>query len=139
MSERRNNWKSMQPLAERRGIVRRRHPRVKVDLPVLCSQAGHADYRRAVDLSPGGMCLRSPLPYRVGMSVRLDFLLPGSDRSIVCGAEVRHVVPSRPPRMNLAFTTMDPLDKVRILEYLDRIEPAQSLELELDATDSLAG
>jgi len=137
MRDRRKQWKAVPPLAERRGHIRRRQPRVAVDQPVICDHRGDADYRRAVDLSAGGMCLRSPIPFRVGTRLDLDFVLPGDDRPIHCGAEVRNVIPSRPARMNLVFLTITPWDRARIVDYLDRIEPAA--ELELDALDSLAG
>jgi len=51
------------------------------------------DVSRVCDLSVGGLFLSTPVPRPVGVSAKLDFLVP--EGAIRAEAVVQHLIPSR--------------------------------------------
>ncbi len=107
-------------------------PRFHVDIPVSCEVEGVTRYARAVNLSRGGVFLRSALPYPVGAVARMTFELPASGETVRCEGEIRRVHQGRRSGMNVAFVDLPPDQVERLERFLSvragSFDPDEGLE-----------
>jgi hypothetical protein len=68
---------------------RRRYQRCPVELPVVLTVDGESIEARTTDIASGGMAVVAPVPLATGSAVKVRFLLPGTERTVVASAEVR--------------------------------------------------
>jgi uncharacterized protein (TIGR02266 family) len=105
---------------------RRQHPRVPLVIRVSHRLADAYMYYYSLDLSRGGMFLKTRSPFPAGTRLSLDFHLPDRERRVsVEGEVVRRVVPdlndpALEPGMGIVFTAIDPESLAELTEFLDR-------------------
>jgi hypothetical protein len=73
---------------DRRQGDRRRAKRLPLELWVEQEEGDALYFKRAANLSPGGVYFERTLPEPVGTRVRLRFTLPGDDGEISCDGEI---------------------------------------------------
>jgi uncharacterized protein (TIGR02266 family) len=96
---------------------RRGGPRVVMGIPVSYRAGGKIAAALSLNVSRGGMAIRTSGPLARGTVVRLRFALPGSRRemdteALVCWSVERS-------GMGLSFTTVKPADQASIDEFVD--------------------
>ena len=96
---------------------RRESPRVVMGIPVSYRSGGKITAALSLNLSHGGIAIRTatPLPKETALSVR--FHLPGSKKELVTGAVVCWSVAKN--GMGLRFTAVKPADQTAIDEFVD--------------------
>jgi hypothetical protein len=102
--------------------------RVEAHFWVEQSAGDSITYYQAGNISRGGIKLESPLPLQVGAVAMLEFTLPGDERPIRCGGEVRDATDGERPGMHIEFFEISPEDAARIdtfVEGLDVPDPDQ--------------
>ncbi len=105
-----------------RGRNRRRHPRKEVDLEIIYSSLDTFFYDYALNISRGGMFIKTENPMHVGSKVNMRFSLPGSDRIIETSGRVVHTVSGKsrtdePHGMGIEFAGLSDDDR-KLIEAL---------------------
>jgi len=77
-------------------------------------------FRRAGNVSRGGMHLDHTIPIPVGTKVRLRFTLPGDNSPIVVSAEIVSIATNNVLGMGVKFLEVEPTTQNRIDAYLLR-------------------
>jgi uncharacterized protein (TIGR02266 family) len=77
-------------------------------------------FRRAGNVSRGGMHLDHTIPIPVGTKVRLRFTLPGDNTPIVVTAEIVSIATNNVLGMGVKFLEVEPITQNRIDAYLLR-------------------
>lgn len=104
---------------------RRRHPRAQVVIRVMHRQADAYMYYYSLDLSLGGMFLKTRSPFPAWTKLALDFELPERKRRVAVEGEVVRVVmpdlenPDTVPGMGIAFTAIDDESLAELTEFLE--------------------
>ena len=96
---------------------RRGSPRVVLGNPVAYRFGNTIAAALTLNLSRGGLAIRTTSPLESGTKVRLRFRLPGSKRDI--DAEGRVTWSDRRHGMGLQFEKVDPVDQSAIDEFVD--------------------
>src|SRR5205807_3419204 len=96
---------------------RRGSPRVVLGIPIAYRFGNTIAAARTLNLSRGGIPIRTTGPLEIGAKVRLRFRLPGSKRDI--DAEGRVSWSDRRNGMGLQFEKVDPTDQAAIDEFVD--------------------
>jgi uncharacterized protein (TIGR02266 family) len=96
---------------------RRGSPRVMLGIPIACRFGHTIAAALTLNLSRGGIAIRTTSPLENGAKVRLRFRLPGSRRDI--DAEARVVWSDRRHGMGLQFDKVDPHDQAAIDKFVD--------------------
>lgn len=96
---------------------RRGGPRVVMGIPVSYRAAGTIAAALSLNLSRGGIAIRTSTPLAAESELTLRFHLPGSTRQIVVGAIV--CWSSGKAGMGLRFTQVKPVDQQAIDEFVD--------------------
>src|SRR6266480_4607494 len=96
---------------------RRGSPRVVLGIPVADRFGNTIAAALTLNLSRGGIAIRTTSPLEIGAKVRLRFRLPGSKRDI--DAEGRVTWSDRRNGMGLQFEKVDPTDQAAIDEFVD--------------------
>jgi len=78
-------------------------------------------FRRAGNLSKGGMYLDHTIPLPMGARVRLRFTLPGDDKSVTVAGEIVSVSTDQELGMGVKFVDMTPEVASRIDAYIERV------------------
>lgn len=99
---------------------RRTNPRIAVEMWVEEITDGAQVFRRAGNLSRGGMYLDQTIPIPIGSLVRLRFTLPDDNQPIEIAGTIVSVNPSAALGMGLKFTEVGPDAQSRIDAYLSR-------------------
>jgi uncharacterized protein (TIGR02266 family) len=97
---------------------RRSSPRVVLGIPVAYRFGNTIAAALTLNLSRGGMAVRTTSPLDVDTRVRLRFRLPGGKRDVE--ADARVVWPDRRIGMGLQFHKVDPSDQHAIDDFVDR-------------------
>jgi type IV pilus assembly protein PilZ len=105
-----------------RGRERRLHPRKEVELEIVYSSLDTFFYDYAVNISRGGMFIKTDNALHVGSKVNLRFSLPGSDRIIETSGRVKHTVSGKsrtdePHGMGIEFEGLGDDDR-KLIESL---------------------
>jgi uncharacterized protein (TIGR02266 family) len=96
---------------------RRDSPRVVMGIPISYRAGGKIAAALSLNLSRGGMAVRTSGPLSRGAALRLRFALPGSKKemqteALVCWSDQK-------AGMGLRFTLVNPHDQVAINEFVD--------------------
>jgi uncharacterized protein (TIGR02266 family) len=97
---------------------RRGSPRVVLGIPVAYRFGNTIAAALTLNLSKGGLAIRTMSPLQGGSKVRVRFRLPGSKRDIE--AESRIAWSDRRVGMGLQFEKVDPADQAAIDEFVDQ-------------------
>jgi uncharacterized protein (TIGR02266 family) len=96
---------------------RRGSPRVVLGIPIAYRFGNTIAAALTLNLSRGGISIRTTSPLESGAKVRLRFRLPGSKRDI--DAEGRVTWSDRRNGMGLQFEKVDPADQTAMDEFVD--------------------
>ena len=96
---------------------RRASPRVVLGIPIAYRFGNTIAAALTLNISRGGIAIRTTSPLENGANVRLRFRLPGSKRDI--DAEGRITWSDRRQGMGLQFEKLDPQDQAAIDEFVD--------------------
>jgi uncharacterized protein (TIGR02266 family) len=99
---------------------RRSSARLPIEMWVEELTDGSQVFRRAGNLSRGGMHLDHTIPIPVGTRVRLRFTLPGDNLPIVATSEIVSIATNNVLGMGVKFIDVDPVTQNRIDAYLLR-------------------
>ena len=99
---------------------RRRSARVVLAIPVSYRFDNTIGGALTLNISKGGLAIRTMSPLAVSTDVRARFRLPGADREI--SADSRVVWSDRRVGMGLQFEQVDAGDQTAVDEYVDRHE-----------------
>src|SRR5262245_4364896 len=97
---------------------RRGSPRVVLGIPAAYRFGNTIAAALTLNLSKGGLAIRTMSPLQQDSKVRVRFRLPGSKRDIE--AESRVAWSDRRVGMGLQFEKVDPADQARIDEFVDQ-------------------
>jgi uncharacterized protein (TIGR02266 family) len=96
---------------------RRGSPRVVLGIPVSYRFGNTIAAALTLNLSKGGLAIRTMSPLAIGSKALVRFRLPGSKRDI--DAEARVCWSDRRSGMGLQFETVEPVDRTAIDEFVD--------------------
>ncbi len=103
------------------GQDRREHRRYPVTLKICYSALDTFFYDYAINISQGGVFIRTDKPLPVGSPVHLKFSIPGTEREIESEGQVMRVIKSghnpEPPGMGIRFESIKKED-VRLIAKL---------------------
>lgn len=105
---------------ERRGAERRRSQRVPVEMWVEELAQDERVFRRAGNLSEGGLHLDKTIPIPLGTHVTLRFTLPGDAAALEVEGEIVAIDPDEELGMGVKFTNLSADGQRRVKHYLDR-------------------
>ncbi|MDZ4694697.1 MAG: PilZ domain-containing protein [Deltaproteobacteria bacterium] len=100
------------------GRDRRSSQRVPVTMWVEEINDGTQVFRRAGNLSAGGMYLDKTIPMPMGTIVNLKFTLPGQTEPLQLGGTIVSIDPDLELGMGVKFTAIDDASRLRIEKYL---------------------
>ena len=99
---------------------RRTSARLPIEMWVEELTDGSQVFRRAGNLSRGGMHLDHTIPIPVGTRVKLRFTLPNDDAPILVTSEIVSIATNNVLGMGVKFIDVDPVTQNRIDAYLLR-------------------
>jgi uncharacterized protein (TIGR02266 family) len=99
---------------------RRGDARIPVEMWVEETTGSERYFRRAGNLSRGGLRLEHTIPLPVGTSVNLTFTLPGEKLPITVIGEIVSATPPEDLRMGVKFTKVDDQARTQIDAFLSR-------------------
>jgi uncharacterized protein (TIGR02266 family) len=99
---------------------RRSSARLPIEMWVEELTEGSQVFRRAGNVSRGGMHLDHTIPIPLGTRVRLRFTLPGDNSPIVVTAEIVSIATNNVLGMGVKFVEVEPTTQNRIDAYLLR-------------------
>src|SRR3954454_6036916 len=98
-----------QPSEERRG-----GPRIPIEMWVEETTGSERYFRRAGNLSKGGLRLEHTIPLPVGTTVNLTFTLPGDTAPVQISGEIVSAAGPDELRMGVKFTNPSPDAQAKI-------------------------
>ena len=107
--------------APRRDGERRSDPRIPLEMWVEENSNGERYYRRAGNLSRGGLRLEHTIPLPLGTVVNLTFTLPGDDAPISVSGQIVSSAGPDDLRMGLKFVDTTAEARQKIDAYLTRV------------------
>jgi hypothetical protein len=107
---------SMSDVAEER----RGGPRIPLEMWVEETTGSERYFRRAGNLSRGGLRLEHTIPLPVATKVNLTFTLPGDKSPIDVTGEIVSAAPPEDLRMGVKFTNVSPEAQGKIDAFLAR-------------------
>jgi uncharacterized protein (TIGR02266 family) len=99
---------------------RRSSARLPIEMWVEEVTDGSQVFRRAGNLSRGGMHLDHTIPIPLGTRVRLRFTLPGDSSPVLVTAEIVSIATNNVLGMGVKFIDLEPVTQTRIDAYLLR-------------------
>ena len=102
------------------GKERRASARLPVEMWVEEITDGSQVFRRAGNLSRGGLFLDHTIPVPVGTRVHLRFTLPGDNSPMTVTGEVVSISPKNSLGMGVKFVEVTEDDRKRVEAYLSR-------------------
>lgn len=102
---------------------RRSSARVVLAIPVSYRFDNTIGGALTLNISKGGLAIRTTSPLAISTAVRAHFQLPGADREISAGSRV--VWSDRRVGMGLQFEQVDAGDQTAVDEYVDRHDQAE--------------
>jgi hypothetical protein len=99
---------------------RRASARLPIEMWVEELLEGSQVFRRAGNLSVGGMYLDQTIPIPVGTRVRLRFTLPGDSVPILVTGEIVSISSTDALGMGVKFVGVEPAAQARIDAYVNR-------------------
>ena len=113
---------SLAPHLFRDSFNRRSSARVVLAIPVSYRFDNTIGGALTLNISKGGLAIRTMSPLAISTAVRAHFQLPGADREISAGSRV--VWSDRRVGMGLQFEQVDAGDQTAVDEYVDRHDQA---------------
>jgi uncharacterized protein (TIGR02266 family) len=104
----------------REGEERRASARIPVEMWVEDLTDGGVVFRRAGNLSAGGLYLDQTIPLPMGTAVKLRFTLPGDAAPVTVSGQIVSILPKAGPGMGVKFTGLDAPTSERVRAYIDR-------------------
>ncbi|HMD32069.1 MAG TPA: PilZ domain-containing protein [Candidatus Acidoferrales bacterium] len=95
---------------------KRKFRRVPLVAVVRAEAAGHPYSVEGRNISAGGMLVKTEKTLEEGISLRLEFQLPGDPNPVLATGVVQHVMPGS--FMGIRFVDMNEADKKRIESYV---------------------
>jgi len=95
---------------------RRSSPRVVLGIPVAYRFGNTIAAALTLNISRGGLAIRTTSPLAVGTAVKVRFRLPGAKKEIEAEASIAWT--DRRLGMGLQFTQLDPADQAQIDDYI---------------------
>jgi uncharacterized protein (TIGR02266 family) len=102
------------------GEERRGDPRIPLEMWVEETTGSERYFRRAGNLSRGGLRLEHTIPLPVGTQVNLTFTLPGDKTPVEVTGEIVSATPPEDLRMGVKFTSLGAEASSRIEAFLAR-------------------
>ena len=99
---------------------RRGDARIPVEMWVEETTGSERYFRRAGNLSRGGLRLEHTIPLPVGTTVNLTFTLPGEQQSVTVTGEIVSATPPEDLRMGVKFTNLNDEARAQIDAFLSR-------------------
>jgi len=99
---------------------RRGDARIPVEMWVEETTGSERYFRRAGNLSRGGLRLEHTIPLPVGTTVNLTFTLPGEKLPVTVTGEIVSATPPEDLRMGVKFTTVNDDARAQIDAFLSR-------------------
>jgi uncharacterized protein (TIGR02266 family) len=112
----RDTIRAMAEVAEER----RGGPRIPIEMWVEETTGSERYFRRAGNLSRGGLRLEHTIPLPVGTNVNLTFTLPGDKEPIEVTGEIVSAAPPEDLRMGVKFTKLNEDARSKIDGFLSR-------------------
>jgi uncharacterized protein (TIGR02266 family) len=106
------------------GRERRTSVRFAVEMWVEEVTNGNQVFRRAGNLSRGGLYLDQTIPIPIGTKVQLRFTLPEETTALQVAAEIVSINPTQQLGMGVKFLDPDASTLARIDDYLARLAQA---------------
>jgi hypothetical protein len=100
---------------------RRGGPRIPIEMWVEETTDHERYFRRAGNLSRGGLGLDHTIPLPIGTHVNLTFTLPGDDEPVQVAGEIVSTAGPDELRMGVKFTRPSPRALAKIDAYLARV------------------
>jgi uncharacterized protein (TIGR02266 family) len=101
-------------------VERRGDARIPVEMWVEETTGSERYFRRAGNLSRGGLRLEHTIPLPVGTAVNLTFTLPGDQQPITVSGEIVSATPPEDLRMGVKFTNVNDQARAQIDAFLSR-------------------
>jgi c-di-GMP-binding flagellar brake protein YcgR len=101
---------------------RRNHPRIPIEMWVEEITDEERYFRRAGNLSRGGLRLEHTIPLPIGTVVHLTFTLPGDDAPVSVSGQIVSSPGTDDLRMGLKFINATPEAQRQIDDYLTRVD-----------------
>ena len=111
----------MGPKGMRRDGERRSGPRIPLEMWVEETTAEERYFRRAGNLSRGGLRLEHTIPLPLGTTVNLTFTLPGDDAPVSISGQIVSSASPEDLQMGLKFVNITAEAQRRIDDYLARV------------------
>ena len=102
------------------GEERRGAARIPIEMWVEETTGSERYFRRAGNLSRGGLRLEHTIPLPVGTLVNLTFTLPGDDVPVSVTGEIVSATPPEDLRMGVKFVTVSEAARGQIDAFLSR-------------------
>ena len=99
---------------------RRGGPRIPIEMWVEETTGSERYFRRAGNLSRGGLRLEHTIPLPIGTHVNLTFTLPGDKAPIEVTGEIVSATPPEDLRMGVKFVNLTPDARAQIDAFLAR-------------------
>jgi uncharacterized protein (TIGR02266 family) len=99
---------------------RRGGPRIPIEMWVEETTGSERYFRRAGNLSRGGLRLEHTIPLPIGTNVNLTFTLPGDKAPIEVTGEIVSAAPPEDLRMGVKFTNLSEDARGKIDAFLAR-------------------
>ena len=99
---------------------RRGDARIPVEMWVEETTGTERYFRRAGNLSRGGLRLEHTIPLPVGTTVNLTFTLPGEKQPVTVTGEIVSATPPEDLRMGVKFITVNDEARAQIDAFLSR-------------------
>ena len=99
---------------------RRGGPRIPIEMWVEETTGSERYFRRAGNLSRGGLRLEHTIPLPVGTQVNLTFTLPGDTKPIAVSGEIVSAAGPEELRMGVKFVDPSPAARAQIDAFLAR-------------------
>ena len=97
---------------------RRGSPRVTLGIPVSYTVGDSLNTATTLNLSKGGIAIRTMTPLELSSKARIRFRLPGTKHEIE--ADARVVWTDQRVGMGLQFESVDAIDQVAVDDFVDR-------------------
>jgi c-di-GMP-binding flagellar brake protein YcgR len=100
---------------------RREGPRIPIEMWVEETTASERYFRRAGNLSRGGLGLDHTIPLPIGTVVNLTFTLPGDANAVTIAGEIVSTAGPEELRMGVKFIDISDAARAQIDAYLARV------------------
>ena len=103
------------------GADRRLGPRIPIEMWVEETTESERYFRRAGNLSRGGLGLDHTIPLPIGTHVNLTFTLPGDSEPVKLSGQIVSTAGPEELRMGVKFTNVSTAAQAQIDAYLARV------------------